>query len=168
MITITGSFDDVDAKVGGGGSARPACKGYKMKIMSAEVKTSKSGNIMLVLEMDIADGPSTGYFGKYPLKYFRPFPDAEGVARLKGDVMLIATQNVGLMKENPFVGGSFDEQSLVGKHVGGVLKHDGDFLKLNFITTIEKALAAPVIPEPAKSTTASTSGGTKREDDLPF
>jgi hypothetical protein len=166
MISINGSFDDIVAD--GGGYQQPPCAGYKMKIISAECTTSKKGAPMLVIEMDIADGPHAKNFEKYPLKYYRTFPDAAGIARLKFDVLLIASENAGLMPDNPFQGGSFNEQMLIGKHVGCTLKWDGEYLRANNIMTVAKALAAPVIPKPAGGASSGVKDAFVDKDGCPF
>lgn len=139
------NFEGIEAK---GGFVEPEAKGYAVKIVSVIPETSKAGKPMIRFEVDIADGPCKGCFGKYPKRLYQVYADTEGKQRLKRIFMDIIADNKPLFPGDPFEGG-FDEQSVVGCIVGGVFKWgDSGYLDLNYICPVERALKVEAKPKP--------------------
>lgn len=156
-------------------SKKPVCRGYALKVMDVKDTISKtSGKPMLTIAYDIANGPHAGGFGKFPLIQYVVYGDEASDARLKGTLDKIIGQNPAIFPSDPFATGNFDEKSLIGCVVGGVLKWEQgtganaekNYLKLDYLTTVETAEATPIIPEPKPATniarpqpSAPTGGG---------
>ena len=121
-------YDSTEAVVGGsmGLQAGP----HIFKIVSAYEKQSSTGNPMLVLEMDIASGPNAGFYAKLSASKDKPcyqihrrVTNGNGTAYFKGDILAIE-------KSNPGFTFNFNEDSLIGKVVGGNLR-DEEYQKSN-------------------------------------
>ena len=164
----------------------PAPGAYILGIVSAEATQSKSGNDMLVLSLDIADGEFKGHYrrkqeqfgGSKLLKHRRVINTENSLPYFKGDIKAIEKSNNGFKFD-------FDESKLRGKFVGGMLGEkefegrDGEVattLEISFLCSVEKVrrgdLAIPKIKRlDGSKTTANYSGhepAQMTEEDLPF
>lgn len=156
-LIVEQKLGDVVAEDGGRGRNKPACRGYKMHILKAVDTQSKAGNKMLVLDLDIAEGPFTNFFQEHPLKTFLVYGLETQVGRFKHTLQDIISDNQNMFAPDALDGNNFDESKLVGLVTGGVLKWDGRYLALNYITTIEKALAVEAKEQPSPASVNSTS-----------
>ena len=133
-----------------GGSDRPEAKGYTGVITKIEQSTSKAGNPMVVISVNIAEGPFVGYF-KYDFRQFITIGDEAGLSRLKGEFKKIIEEN-----KVAFPNGiadvdwaNFEETALIGMKIGMVLKWgDRGYLELHYLETIEKALSKKPTAKP--------------------
>ena len=164
----------------------PAPGAYILGIVSAEATQSKSGNDMLVLSLDIADGEFKGHYrrkqeqfgGSKLLKHRRVTSTETSLPYFKGDIKAIEESNNGFKFD-------FDESKLRGKFVGGMLGEkefegrDGEIattLEVSFLCSVEKVrrgdLAIPKIKRLDGSKTAANYSGHEpvqmTEEDLPF
>ena len=116
------NYDNVQAAspINQGPKAGP----YILGIVNAELKISKSGNEMLVLSVDIAEGEHRGYFNKLSkkldkdcsLKYYQ-LTEGNSTKYFKGTITSIEHSNNGYAF-------NFDEKTLTGKLVGGNLREE--------------------------------------------
>jgi len=169
------------------GFNRPEAGAYVLGIVSAEERKTKKGDNMIVLCLDIAEGEFKGHyrelsskFGKDRLlKHYRVIDRPESTPYFKGDIKAIEESNRGY-KFN------FDESTLRGKFVGGMLCEeeylapDGDTktsLKVGFLCSVDKAksgtLKTPAIKKlktgsDYQTTSTPSSGNDSNSDDLPF
>lgn len=146
---------------------KPEAKGYTFIILSAvDAPAKSSGKPMLTITMDISEGEHAGAFEKYP-KYFRQtYGDEASMGRLKAMLRDIKDDNPGVFVGNPFEGGKFNEQLLVGCKCGAVLRHNKenpDWLDVSYVTTIARAAEAPTQEKPTPAAPKDSQG-----DELPF
>jgi hypothetical protein len=102
----------------------PIAGPYIAIIVSAEEKKSKAGNPMLVLSVDIAEGPFKMFYSNLSdrltkdclLKHYCVLSE-DNAAYLKGDILAIEHSNKDFKYD-------FNEQSLVGKFVGINLREE--------------------------------------------
>lgn len=121
-------WNNTPAEVSGEFVRLPA-GGYVCKIVASSIVKSKAGNLMLALNVDIAEGEFTGYFGKTQARFKNEkwtndaiirqvlFSNNGGVApRFKGLITTIEKSNADF-RFNP---AAFDPESLRGKLIGCV------------------------------------------------
>jgi hypothetical protein len=100
---------------------------YVGVITFAEEKQSKNGNQMLVLNVDIAEGPFKGNYAALSqrlakdcyLKHYRVLSE-DNAGYLKGDILAIEHSNQNFKYD-------FEEKSLIGKFVGINLREEEYF-----------------------------------------
>lgn len=142
----------------GGKPGKPECKGYKMVITKADDTVSKQGNAMLVLSLDITEGPSAGFFSENPLKMFLMHHNDDACGRFKNVLKDIVSDNPGIFPEDVFETDQFDESKLVGLICGCVLTYDDNgYLKPHYLTTVERAYEAPPVARPSRKPPTSYS-----------
>lgn len=121
--------------------------GYVCKIVASSIVKSKAGNLMLALNVDIAEGEFAGYFGKTQA-YFKNekwpndaiirqvlYRNNGGISpRFKGLIMTIEKSNADF-RFNP---AAFDPESLRGKLIGCVFA-DHEYVKADKKTIGQKA-----------------------------
>ena len=163
----------------------PTPGAYILGIISAEVTQSKSGNNMLVLSLDIADGEFKGHYrrkqeqfgGNKLLKHRRVVDTEKSLPYFKGDIKAIENSNLGFKFD-------FDERKLKGKLVGGMLGEkefegrDGEIattLELSFLCSVDKVRSGELKPPKIKRLDGSTLQSEyaqetmqEQEEDLPF
>ena len=125
-----------DVKENDGLFQRLPAGGHPCVIKQAKLQTSRNGNEMLVLALDIASGEYAGYFAgqfdlrrqknpdaKWPCVYYQLTGLDEGnenpqyQGRLKHVIRLIEESNQGFQFD-------WDEAKLAGKKVGGVFREE--------------------------------------------
>jgi hypothetical protein len=102
----------------------PVAGPYIAKIISAEETNSKAGNKMLVLSIDIAEGPFKSFYSDLSnrvtknclLKHYRVLSE-DNAGYLKGDILAIEHSNEGFKYD-------FNEKSFEGKFVGINLREE--------------------------------------------
>lgn len=169
-------YDSVEAKEFTGFNS-PSAGAYVFGICDAEERTSKNGNPMLVLHLDIAEGEFKGNYSELSkrfskdrlLKHYRVLSD-ENSGYVKGDVKAIEESNRGF-KFN------FDEKTLRGKLVGGMLQeeeylaNDGTVktsLKVAYLCSVEKARSGSLKPMQPKKLDTSFSTPVSSNSELPW
>lgn len=131
---------------------------YILGICKAVETQSRAGDPMLVLSIDIADGPNKGNYRELSkrlnkdclLKHYRLLTDS-AADYLKGDIQAIE-------KSNPGYSFMFDENTLTGKLVGGMLAEeeyysDGDIktiLKIRYLCPVENVNSGKLQTPPLK------------------
>lgn len=160
----------------------PDAGAYVLGIIKAEITTSRSGNEMIVLSLDIAEGPFKGHFRQFSddvqkdrlLKYYR-LTSGEQLPYFKGDMETVE-------KCNPGYKFNFDEATLRGKFVGGMLVKEeyrkqggsvGTVLKISYLCALKKARSGELTPPPAKKLNDGeppvvAENNSFDDDDLPF
>ncbi|MCP4648614.1 MAG: DUF669 domain-containing protein [PVC group bacterium] len=122
--------------------SQPPVGNYKMVIKTVEKKVSKQGNDMLVLAMDVAEGPYKECFSRYPRPYFMPFHNDSCKARMAEDLQKIIDSNPGELSEEEVFSKNFDPQTLAGKKVGAKLRlKDGrdDLIIVGYLCEIDNS-----------------------------
>jgi hypothetical protein len=170
------NYDSVSAKTGTFQKVTPGP--YILGICKAEETQSRAGDPMLVLSIDIADGPNKSNYRELSkrlnkdclLKHYRLLTD-NAADYLKGDIQAIE-------KSNPGFSFMFDERALPGKFVGGMLAEeeyysDGDIktiLKIRYLCSVDDVHSGKLITPPLKKLDTSFPPEDKpiAEDDLPF
>jgi hypothetical protein len=177
-------FDTTEAKQGGQGDKPPA-GAYVMKIIGAKEEISKTNRPMLVLALDIAEGPHAGNFlklhdflkgrnaeSRWPCIY-RRCTDGGQTAFFKGDIKAIEESNQGFVF-------NFDERTLIGKVVGCMLgEKETDatgktILEPRFLCSATKARSGEMKVPAAKKFEGSSGWADDDQyppppmDDLPF
>lgn len=169
------NYDSVKAKTGT--FQRVEAGPYILGICKAIETTSRANDPMLVLSIDIADGPNKGNYRKLSerlnkdclLKHYRLLTD-NASDYLKGDIQAIEKSNSGFS----FM---FNENTLVGKFVGGMLAEEeyysnGDIktiLKIKYLCSVEDVNSGKLITPPLKKLdTSFPPEDNYNEDDLPF
>lgn len=160
----------------GGGMPLPGA--YVLGIISAECKESRSGNEMLVLSLDIVEGQYKNNYRNLGerlkkdclLKHYRVTDTEQSLPYFKGDIKAIEESNPGF-KFN------FDEKTLRGKYVGGMLreeeyeKSDGTIatvLKIAFLCSVEKVKSGTLVTPKKKEFDGYVPHQSTSTDDLPF
>lgn len=176
------AYDSVSAKQFSG-SPNPVAPGaYVLGIVKAEITTSSNKNEMLVLSLDIAKGEYHGRFRELSdnvqkdclLKHYRLTDSETSLPYFKGDIKAIEESNQGFVF-------NFDEKTLRGKLVGGMLaeeeyeKKDGTIgtsLKVAFLCSVATAesgkLQIPKKKEICKSHNVYDDEPPLNDEDLPF
>lgn len=179
-----------DAKAQEGGYERPKAGGYIMKCVGVEVITSRKGNPMLILDLDICQGQFKDHYkklydrfpaGNWPLRYYQLLTE-EQAGRYKGVVESFAKSNQGF-PIGKFAGDDHDEKAFIGQMVGAVMREEeyekkdgtiGSNLKIFFLCSTER-IEKGNFKAPEKKTITGTSSGDERTvpppsdaDCLPF
>ncbi len=145
------NWDNIESATIGEFKNLPA-GGYVCKILKAECGTSKNGNEMLVLSLDIAEGEYAGYYmdgfnarkekakdGETPKWYCKMYQLTEGNSEkfYKGLITTIEQSNSGYKWD-------FDEKSLKNKLIGVIFgeeeyTYNGE-IKVNVKPTYTRAI----------------------------
>lgn len=131
---------------------------YVLGIYGVDLRLSSNNNEMLVLTLDIIEGEYAHFYRELGrelgkdclLKHYRLTNSDAAVPYLKGDIQAIE-------KSNPGYSWMFDEKTLRGKKVGGMLQEEeyfrndgniGTILKIMFLCSIETVKSGKLkIPE---------------------
>lgn len=119
-----------------GGFKRLPAGGYVCRVMNVRQDLSKQGNEMVVLRLDIVEGPFTGYFAKDYEHAFKSFGDkafwkgtysqvttGKSMAFFKGLIEAFKASNPGY--EPAFdEQGEWDEKELKGKLIGFIFREE--------------------------------------------
>jgi len=150
-------WDSAPAK-NGGGRDYPPPGAYVFGIIKGESVLSRNNNEMIVLSLDIAEGEFKGFYRQFSddvekdklLKHRRVTNTEGSLPYFKGDIKAIEESNPGY-KFN------FDEKTLRGKVVGGMLREEeyekqggeiGNTTKIAFLCSVEKARSGTLkVPE---------------------
>lgn len=179
------SYDSAKAKQFSGSPYPVEPGAYVFGIVKSEVTKSSNDNEMLVLYLDIAKGEYQGKFREMSdnvqrdclLKHYR-VTDTEGsLPYFKGDIKSIEESNQGFVF-------NFDEKTLRGKLVGGMLSEEeyekkdgtiGTSLKIAFLCSVATAESGKLkIPKKKEIGTSRKSHSVYddepplNDDDLPF
>jgi hypothetical protein len=124
MYTLGNDYDTTDAKEMTP-FEQPPTGGYIFKVVGWSGDPSRSGRPMVTLDLEIAEGPHAGAFGKYP-KAYRQMLDGESLPYFKAMIKYFGESNPeGKMREVIFTQKSgakgFDPSKLMGMRVGGNL-----------------------------------------------
>lgn len=159
------------------GFQEPEAKGYSFTTLDVELTESKAkpdkpSQPMIVFHLDINEGEHAGAFKNFPKRVYQTYGNEKSLGRLKGILKAYAEQNPGVFVGNPFANGEFDEQLLINCTIGGVLRYDKNkpqYMNVSYLTTVEKALEAPVQEKPAVTQgVAGPATVTDDGDSLPF
>jgi hypothetical protein len=135
--------NDYDSAEGITFQNKPEAGPYVFKIVNAETATAKeSGNEMIVLSLDIAEGPFAGFYKKISEqygknKYIKHYRVTSNVPYFKGDITSIE-------KSNPGFAFDFDEKKLIGKVVGGNLREEEFIGNAGIASSLKIAFLFPV------------------------
>jgi hypothetical protein len=169
-------WDEAPAKSFSGN--RPPAGAYVFGILKAQVLMSTHNEEMMVLSLDIVEGDFKGYYREQTerfskdrlLKHYRLTESEKSIPYFKGDIKTIEESNPGFVFD-------FDETSLRGKYVGGMLSEeeyedkDGNIrikLRVAFLCSVKKATSGTLkIPE-LKQLNGQPKQQKTPEDDLPF
>jgi len=116
--------------------------GYIMRIVNVEIKKTKTGKEMMVLNLDIAEGEYANYFtdrfledsknnpvSNWKCRYYQ-LTSGSSVGFFKGMIKSIEKSNDGYLFD-------FDESKLTWKLVGGLLQKE-KYIDLNGAARVEK------------------------------
>ena len=150
------NYENTEARTGGG--TGPSAGPYVCQIVTAVETLSSSNRSMMVLELDIAQGPFKGYYqqqqnrrtdGKSSFQIHRRCTDGDQVAYFKGDILAIE-------KSNPGFKFNFNEETLVGRLVGATFRDEEylnnagvvkSFPKVAWLFPIDE-IGKQVVPKP--------------------
>lgn len=146
-------YDTAEAKTGGDFS-QPEAGGYIFRILDVEETTSKAGNDMIVLNMDIAEGEFKNYYAElhkrldlknWPLKYYQ-LVNEDNADYYKGMIQSVAKSNPSF-RDEAFTGPEHDIGALEKMLVGGVMRMEqyqkkdgtiGDGLKILYLCSVQR------------------------------
>lgn len=160
----------------GGGMPLPGA--YVLGIIGAECKQSNNGNEMLVLSLDIVEGQYKNNYRNLGerlkkdclLRHYRVTDSEKSLPYFKGDIKAIEDSNQGF-KFN------FDEKTLRGKYVGGMLREEeyekssgeiATVLKIAFLCSVERVRSGALVVPKKKEFDGYTAPQTQSDDELPF
>jgi len=149
---------------------RPAAdKGYVLMVVRAIDSISKANNQMLVLELDVAEGPCKGYFSNNLLRHYIPYGDEKGMSRLKKTLSVFAEDNPGIITELDMSGISFDQNRLVGLKTGGIIReNEKGYLEISYLTPIRKIASYKPKAKNSDGSLGSPVDGKTKTDNCPF
>jgi hypothetical protein len=160
----------------------PAPGGHILGIVNAEYGTAKSsGNNMLTLSLDIAEGPHKNNYRELSERlgkdcYLKAYllTDGDAVGRLKGAILAVEHSNPPFK----FQWGEGSEKTLIRKLVGGNLrskeyyKNDGsigEVLEVGYLCGVETVRAGvPALKKKTIESTTEQSSTQTANNDLPF
>jgi hypothetical protein len=135
---------------GSGSSKKPTPGMYVCKIVKSEITKSKSGNPMLVLSLDIAEGNFTGAFSKYPRRWFQVVSNKVGQSVVSAVIKAVVESNVGMIDPNIINSKEFDESVLTGLIIGAKFV-EGDKGYLNIETLCAASVARSLAEQPKEN-----------------
>ncbi len=110
---------------------RPPSGGYIFKVVKAEeANASKTGAPMLVLSLDIAEGPHKGACGKYPIKFYQ-LTGGESLGRFKGVMKAFGESNNPDKMRTLISQGAIFPERMDGMVIGGCLRDEEYLNKYN-------------------------------------
>lgn len=175
-------WDDAKAATGGD-FEKPAAGGYVLGIVRIEEKPSDSGNKMITLYLDIAQGEWKNYHRELGeklgkdcyLRYYQLTEAEKSIPFFKGMITSVE-------KSNPGYKWNWEPQTLRGKLVGANLREeeytnkDGERrlgLKIAYLCSLESVPGLKVLPPKLLSASANTNAQSQSDimppqGDLPF
>jgi hypothetical protein len=124
---------------------KPGQGNYVFVVKKVEDTISKVSNPMIVLHLDIDEGPCKGFFADFPIRYFQPYHTENAKGKLKQVLLDFAKSNSGSFTEAEINKSGFDERRLVGMKIGGFLKprdDDKGYLMVAYLCPVDEARKA--------------------------
>jgi len=159
-IPLDSNYNDAEA-VQRTSFKKPVSGGYQFICVNIEESTSKAGNSMVIIWLDIAVGEFKNCFEKFPLKYYQ-LCTGDQTEYFKGVMKAFHDSNP---VHRPFVvNNEFDSGRLVKLNVGGCLGEEeyvdknGDVkssMKVAYLCGTERVTKGEIMPIPIKTVTRS-------------
>lgn len=190
MYTLGNDYDTTEAKEMTP-FEQPPNGGYVLKVVGYSTDPAKNGRPMITLDLDIAEGPHTGAFAKFP-KPYRQMLDGDSLPYFKAMIKYFGESNpapkmaeVIFTQKNGSKG--FDPSKLMGLRVGGNLG-EVEYIKqatgevkvgteVRFLGAVKDVPSMRVLPlkrlngaAPARTQAPSAAKGpaTMTSEDVPF